>query len=47
MTDSRHLPGPGGIEDQDETLMIDLATLNYVSSLVRAQVKADKENANF
>jgi hypothetical protein len=37
----KHLPDPGGILDQDEHLMTDIATLARMSSLVREELKAN------
>lgn len=43
-TEWKHLPDPGGLLDQDETLMADVALLSRMSALVYAQLEANDEN---
>jgi len=40
----KHLPGGKALLDQDEALLDDLLTISYVSQMVEAMIKADKED---
>lgn len=41
--DWRYLPDPGGLLDQNEALMSDLATISYASQLVEIQLDSDEK----
>ncbi len=45
-TEWRHLPQAGGLLDQDEALMSDLAAIGARSSIVRQMIEIEKQEQN-